>query len=61
MQEFKLLRAVKKYNSKCLEAGFSLPLSFIGVKQKGNLLTHFILMNLLLPDLPHELVALVWF
>lgn len=28
-------------------------------KQKGDLLTHFILMNFLLPDVPQELVILV--
>ena len=50
---------MNKYNSKCLEAGFSLPLPVIYVKQKGDLLIRFILMDLLLPDLPQELVVLV--
>lgn len=59
MQKFKLLESNEKYNSKCLEAGFSLPLSVVYAKQNGDLLTHFILMNLLLPDLPRELVVLV--
>lgn len=59
MQKFKLLESNEKYNSKCLEAGFSLPFSVIYAKQKGDLLTHFILINLLLPDLAQELVVLV--
>jgi len=46
MQKFKLLESNEKYNSKCLEAGFSLPLSVIYAKQKGDLLAHFVLMNL---------------
>lgn len=56
MQKFKLLESNEKYNSKCLEAEFSLPLSVVYAKQKGDLLTCFILTNLLLPDLPQELV-----
>lgn len=50
---------MEKHNSKWLEGGFSLPLSATHAKPKGDLLMRFILMNLLLPDLPQELVILV--
>lgn len=50
---------MEKHDSKCLGAGFSLPLSATHAKPKGDLLTRFILVNLLLPDLPQELVGLV--